>query len=238
MKINEIKPLARPAKHRAIAANHGILMNSDMVRAMAFMETVKTDCAQYLKEIDYSLYDHMLYRGVVDTTKKYIAKTVRLENRKPKDINLSLHNQINEYFIKNYGAPFRNSIHVTADEPQAYEYAAGGYNTGSVYIIFPVGQFEYLWSPKISDMLDAAMGHDLQRYGSNVSDEDRDLKKLEKYWERFKDGALSTYQTTDLVAAIKSGNEVMIRCKEYYGFKESTATTDKHWAAYEELIKS
>jgi len=237
MKINEIKPLARDSKHRAIAANHGLLMNSDMVRAMAFMETVKSDCAPYLQEIDYALYNRMLYRGVIGTTKTYIAKTVRLEDREPKDINLDLHNQINEYFNENYGAPFRNSIHVTADEPQAWEYAYGGSDSGSVYIIFPVGKFDFLWSPKISDMLDAAMGHDLQRYG-NVSNALRDQEKLKKYWERFKNEALATYQTTDLKSAIKSGNEVMIRCQEYYGLRETDSTTDKHWAAYEELIKS
>lgn len=237
MKINEIKPLARPDKHRAIAANHDLLMNSDLVRAMAFMETVKSDCAPYLKEINYALSDHMLYRGVVDTTRKYIAKTVRLEDRKPKDIELELHNRINEYFNEKFGAPFRNSIHVTSHEPQAYEYASGGDESGSVYIIFPVGNFDFLWSPKISDMLDAAMGHDLQRYG-NYGNTERDVTKLKKYWERFKNEALATYQTTDLIAAINSEHEVMIRCKEYYGIKESTAITDKHWAAYEEIVRS
>ncbi len=237
MKINEIKPLARPAKHRAIAANHGLLMNSDMVRAMAFMDTVRTDCQPYLQAIDYALYDHMLYRGVINTTRQYIAKTVRLEDRQPKDIELELHNRINEYFNEKFGAPFRNSMHVTADEPQAFEYAEGGYNTGAVYTIFPVGKFDFLWSPKISDMLDAAMGHDLQRYG-NFGNTERDVTKLEKYWERFKNEALATYQTTDLIGAIKSGNEVMIRCKEYYGFKETAAITKDHWSAYEELVRS
>ena len=208
-----------------------------MVRGMAFMETVKSDCQPYLQAIDYALYDRMLYRGVIGTTKEYIAKTVRLEDRAPKDINLDLHNMINEYFNEYYGAPFRNSIHVTADEPQAWEYAYGGYKSGSVYTIFPVGNYDFLWSPKISDMLDAAMGHDLQRYG-NVSNVERDQEKLKKYWERFRAGALATYQTTDLIGAIKSGNEVMIRCKEYYGLRDSNATTDKHWAAYEELVRS
>jgi len=217
MKINEIEPPKVSDKYKQIASNHGLLMDPELARTMAFMETVKLDSQPYLKEIDYNLRGNQLYRGVINTTKPFIAKTVRLKNRNPKDTSLDLHNKINGYFQEIYGAPFRNSIHVTSDLDQASEYASNTIKTGNVYIIFPVGQFDFLWSPAVSDMLDSTMSEP---------------------WPELVDKTLSTYQTTDLIAAIRSGHEIMIRSKEYYGLKYSGDITYKHWEAFEELVRT
>lgn len=213
MKINEIEP-NYPDHHGLIASKHGLLMEPHVIKLMAFAQTVKDDCQPYLKEVDYSpAIKYALLRGI-NTTKTYIAKRVRLENRIPKDISTDTHNRINKYFQEHYGAQFRNSMLVTSNLSQAEEYAYGGLNIGSVYVIFPVGQFEYLWSPTVTDMLDIVMATD---------DFEADLE---------------TYQTTDLKAGIRSGHEIMIRCKEYYGFKWSDKFIYKHWRAFEELLRS
>ena len=229
MKINEIKDDVAD-NHRAIAANHGMLMSSYMKTFMAFAETVKTDCQPYLKEVDYSpIRKYALYRGVIHTKKTYIAKTVRLQNRKPKDTEQKLHDKINKYFKKNYGVPFRNGIFATSSLDQTEEYAHGGLHEGEVYIIFPVGEFKYLWSPHISDMLDAIYEHDVI---SNAAPGHK------SGWKAFKNEALSTYQTTNLTRGIKSGNEIMIYCKEYYGIKYEDILNQKFWGAFEELLRS
>jgi len=223
MKINEV---ATPDIHRSIAANHGLLLSPDVKKFLAFCETVKSDCAPYIKEISGDVSGTQLHRGVIGTKKPYIAKRVRLEDRKPKDTSPEVHDAINQYFTKKFGAPFRNAIFATSDVDQAGEYAFGGYRTGEIYTIFPVGKFKYIWSPQIPDLLDSIYEYDLP--GTTAGGE----------WKRFADERLSTYQSTDLKSAINSSHEVMIRCEEYYGIKYTDEIDYKYWQAFEELVKS
>lgn len=229
MRFNEIAaPPKASDKHISIAKNNDLKMTLGLARTFAFMETVKTDCIPYLKEINYEIKEYQLLRGVIGQPKNYIAKTVRLENRKPKDTSQELHDKINEYFEEKFGSPFRNAIHVTGDFSQAFEYAHGGYKSGEVYVIFPVGEFKYLWSQEVADMLDVIFEHGLQ--GSSAFWDDGEF-------EIFAENVLSDYKTTDLTMAIKLGNEIMMRSTEYYGLKDTdTVITHAHWPAFAEIL--
>ena len=50
-----------------------------------------------------------------------------------------------DWFIENFGAPYRNSVHVTGNIYQTEDY-------GSPFAIFPIGDFTFVWSPTVSDI--------------------------------------------------------------------------------------
>ena len=206
MKLNEIEipaltPYYRvspmPAFYQKLADMSGNTMDEDFIFAMKIVEKIKRDCQPYLKEMGqkdmFSAYDRgrALYRGL-DSYKGFLKKRVRLGSRRPTDMNIDDHNMINKYFKKKYGAPFRNALFLTGNRRNA-----AGYNTGSgaaYYLIFPIGEFKFIWSSRITDLFSAIVGVE----GDKV-------KSL-----------LNRYQRTDLKAAKDSGNEIMLRCKSYY----------------------
>jgi hypothetical protein len=220
-----------PKHHRLILSKYGLLLVPENVEFMAFVETVKSDCAPYIKAIDYQVDNFQLLRGVKKTEKPYIAKRVRLDDRKPADVPKVIHDRINKFFVDKFGEPFRNAMFATSDYDQASEYAFGGMETGETYVVFPVGDFDFIWSKRVSDLLDEVFQHNL-----STADMSRiDKKTLNKYFAKFSKHILASYIDKDLKAAIKSNNEVMIRCKEYYGIK--WPSTVNHWNAFKDLLK-
>lgn len=179
---------------------------------------VKKDCQFYLSQIDPGKDN--LYRGVKDKTTadgrgstiKFVKKEVRLDGRNPKDTDAKAHEHINNYFVKHYGAPFRNGLFATGREHEAMKY-------GTVYHIFPIGEFGFLWSSTVKDLwvqsrpLRIALG-DASR-GDNP-EHWRDAR-VQKELKEFEDQILGSYQTDNLSAAIQSNTEVMMRPASYYG---------------------
>jgi len=159
---------------------------------------IKRDCQPFLDAIKHKpLIKFPLYRGINKAMGEYFIKSnVRLDNRKPMDISPEMHNKINEYFIKEYGDPFRNAIFCTGNQHNAQQY-------GDPYYIFPIGDFKFIWSFKIHDLYPQ-------------------LKREINNQEVFSDKELinfldfANYQPDRLTAAADSGHEIMIRCKEYY----------------------
>lgn len=161
-----------------------------------FINKVKSDCQPFLEQIHYNIKQLGLWRGIpqrfggrmkADT---FIHKQVRLEDRAPRDSENKQHKLWNNWFKKNLGEPFRNAMFATGDEHETSPY-------GSAYMIFPVGNFTFAWSPHVTDL-------SLNQITTNAKSTHERLSAAE-------------YQTDNLQAAIFSGHEIMIRCKEYYG---------------------
>ena len=173
--------------------------------------TIRQNCQPYLKQNPSAIIRHTLYRGVKMRGPKFadiIRKEVRLKNRKPSDMPLFLHKFINGYFKKEYGSSFRSSMFAGGSLMSAQDY-------GPAYVIFPIDNFKYLWSPKFEDLYSIT-----SEYGFD------DLSPFEEHkgpvftkeiTDSLIDEVLSTYQTSNLTQAIDSGHEIMIRCKAYYG---------------------
>jgi len=176
-----------------------------------YIELIKRDCQPYLQQAKpFDSYTQLL-RGMGGRNDNFLKKQIRLENRKPKDIPQELHNRINQYFEQHYGASFRNALFTSSDYIQAENY-------GNVYYIFPIGDFKFLWSPDIEDLF---MMYDEYRPwfrpGSDVPQEEQDRRTQEAMDEFFKKDILGgKWYNSNLSAGIDSGNEVMIRAKEYY----------------------
>lgn len=165
---------------------------------------IRRDCQYFLSRVDHPF---SLYRGMHGQNSKFLKKQVRLDDRRPQEMNQNLHTVINNYFTEEFGEPFRNAIFVTGD-------ADGANYFGSNYFIFPIGKFTFLWSARIDD-LNFHM-HDLldQLYKDHAitirPTKEQQAEGLIKQLRQVE------YQDDDFQEAIKSGSEIMIRCKEYY----------------------
>jgi len=151
------------------------------------------NCKPFLKEINYDIFNYSLFRGL-NSEENFIQSRVRLSDRKPRDTDINVHNAINKYFVEKFGEPFRNALFATGDVSVAVEY-------GDVYFIFPVGDFTFCWSTEIEDLLP-------------ISEELED--DIEEILNTLKNG---NYSNTNLLKAINSDNEIMIRSQSVYCIK-------------------
>lgn len=126
-------------------------------QAQKLADYLKDNCSPWLQQTNNG--DLVVYRGFNDDSriKKAPAfiKAVR-QNRKPRDSYLSDHNYFNEV-IRRCGkkANRSNSVFVSGSMQEAEHY-------GFVYIVIPIGDFNYTWSTKFSDWTTAA--RDLKSY--------------------------------------------------------------------------
>lgn len=106
------------------------------------IETIKTDCKPWLQETNDGALK--VYRGVPKTLDIVTKRRVR-RRRRPRDSAPEWHKLFNG-LIKEKGlvANRTNSIFVSGEPEQVYEY-------GEVFVILPVGNFNYTWHKEIDD---------------------------------------------------------------------------------------
>jgi len=167
---------------------------------------IQRDCQPYIRANPAE----PLFRGTKNAP-DFFLHTVR-KDRKPKDTAPHIHEEIDYWFREKFGYPYRSAgLMTTGSDGQAREY-------GEEYAVFPVGKFKFCWSPNIGDMtgdfewsVATAYKKKTGKHGAfGKVPEDFELD----YVEEFMDDA--GYKETDLNAAIKSNNEVMIACNQAY----------------------
>ena len=178
------------------------LSDDQAVILLGVVEQIKLHCQPFLNEVEDPF---SLLRGLHATNEWAVNRPVRLENRKPMSSPQKLHDEINFIMRKKFGAEFRNSLFCTGAESMAHVY-------GMPFAIFPVGDYEYLWSPKYRDLYTAydifRVNHDKRHF----------VQQLD--WDAFQDDKLN--------AAIHKGGEIMVRCKNYYGLNMNHIHIDKN----------
>ena len=168
---------------------------------------VKKDCKTYLREAD----DCLMYRGF-NSEKFFEPMTIiqHFPNRKPINTTTLAHNMLDDYSLEKFGWKIRSdTLFVSGDYYRARDYS---YDSNNVYVVFPIDEFEFVWSPKVDDFY--AGGEDMpdpQVHNINTYVPTDEYRK-EVY--EFFDGL--NYQADDLSAAIKSKNEIMLNAKKYY----------------------
>ena len=145
-------------------------------------------------------------RTLNPSTEAYKAYT--RPNRRPLDTPLDIHEFIDGWFKKEFGWKARSN-NVLFIEGRArrqivrmMKTASGAIST----IVFPIGNIEFLWSPKIQDLT-----QDLDLENMAYYNKEEWKEKLEK------DLINADYENTNMRNALISGNEIMIHCKSYYG---------------------
>jgi hypothetical protein len=239
-----------------VVKRHGMPMNTPMIEMLQMAVKVGNECQFFISQ---TAPYRPLYRGISSSNfgEPMITKRVRLDDREPTDTTEELHALANEYFVEQYGAPFRNSMFVTGDDSWAGAY-------GRIYSVYPIGDFEYLWSPKTKDLWQAsrtirhantkfrlAVGRYESRkeggfpeQGMGEKESSAAVAEMKTYFEKataaFEENVLSGYQKDNLDDGIISKHEIMIRTKTYhaisfnelaqeqYGIQEKTNPTTEH----------
>jgi len=186
---------------------------------------------------------NFLYRGITNHRSLFDKLTVNT-NRVPMGSSWELHNLFDNEFYKKFGWKARsNSIFCTGLEDIAMTYGMG-------YIVFPIGNFKYLWSMEAKDLYIYCLQNFIIDHkhlegqafttvakkfnGSKViqSETEIELERLVKEKQKKIDKVMKSYKTTGLNEAIDSGSEIMINCKEYYALHHSVLIEQE-----EELIQ-
>ena len=183
--------------------NEAIIWNDiDINKWIGILED---ECQPYLKEC--RKVDDFLYRGSPKSNSEGIFKLKPRMDRRPMDTPRELHNYLDKLFKKKFGWEVRSEgVFVTGDDYQADNY-------GIVYLFFPIGQFKYVWSPKISDMLHYLDGKNFveQTFGWELTADIENSKILQDM--------VNTYTDKGLSKAIANEGEISVKCKEYYLFE-------------------
>jgi hypothetical protein len=184
------------------------------VTEMPFVTAIKKDCQPYLQSVIDPL---MLFRGMT-YGQGFIRKKVRKDDRTPKAASMSRHNLVNDYFIDRFGIPFRNGIFCIPNLN-----VASGF--GEVYVIFPIGKYEALWSPKVADLnyfFDDDEFDDLRAaLDSMDTGSDEYMHTVGELWDVM-DSQKWIRNRLDDAWAFK--NEIMIWCDHYYALPLSYIT--------------
>ena len=162
------------------------------------------DCKKFLKDSK----GLPLYRGMAGTIGMIAKKSIRTD-RVGGFIFL---NPVDELMKQSgFKAHRKNSALCTGNKNVAVGY-------GAVYQIFPIGDYNFSWSSVVHDYFydirensDSGETIKYQFVYRKMNDEDRQ-KWIEGWWERRK----SSYKTSNMDQAIKSGNEILLAGKEYY----------------------
>jgi len=189
--------------------------------ARRIADTLKRDCQPFLNAIDGQVSQYPLLRGVSKLPAHYRVLTkhrVRLQNRTPRDSSAYMHDLANEIFTKRFGEPFRNSLFVGGYE------VAERYANEALVAIFPIGQFRFVWSPKIDDFFSYFEDSPYDAY-SNYAHQtgiSKHIADTEELFDVVKDKDVLEYFIPlyyidhSLKDAISSGSEIMLRCPTYY----------------------
>lgn len=190
------------------------------------IKMIKRDCDQYLKEIKDPMKVRA-YRGIqVYRPQPLVIKKYVRTNRHPVDTPNNISKLMDNWFNKKFGIKFRSeALFVTGNVIAAKHF-------GYVYIVFPIGNYDYSWSPVYSDLTDDfanALSKKIKQYPEEYKYlNDRFINIKKNHLEEFMEDGKYIFNE-DLVKGLKR-SEVMIKSKSYYAI--STLWTD----VYSEIL--
>ena len=191
----DVDPLAAPERDPSLSLG-------EWARSLApVIKKIREECQPYLKAINYDVMEYRLYRGMRGTDAPYATGRVRLDDRKPMATATDIHSAVNNYFTEEFAEPFRNALFTSAKANFAADY-------GNLFLVFPTGDFTFVWSPEVEDLynyehvLDEALEGDRENPGAGYFEYEMDSYE---------------YRDSGLALAIESGMEIMIRTPIYYG---------------------
>jgi len=178
-------------------------------RMIEFCMDVRRDCQPYLQANPDPIFGDPLFRGI-RTEKEFVDEPTKIKTgRDPVNSPAIIHQEANVYFIDKFKQPFRNALFCTGNDIEATGY-------GAEFIIFPKGDFQFIWSPVISDFFTAYEDFG-EAYKKTPNYSASDLQH--DFVEAIIIGK-GKYTSKNLLAAIRSGHEIMISCDSYHGFND------------------
>ena len=172
-------------------------------------ELIDKNCKSVLKE----LKGHILYRGI----KKFKGPCYKIQtraDRNPTDTPKAVQKMFDDICQDLYGwMPRSTGVFCTGDRNQAGAY-------GSIYTIWPIGNFKFIWSEEIRDFYTTlkieAREFRLKHKILHSDDIYSEIYKNEEFQLRIAKVIKESYTNINLYKATLSAHEIMISCKEYY----------------------
>ena len=160
-------------------------------------EILQRDCKPYLREIG----PKRLYRGFKSNIKSIVKLNPRTD-RLPSGFKIDYHNILDDLFHKVYKwNVIDTGVFVTSSPHTAKVY-------GKTYVFFPIGNYNYLWSPNVLDS-STKIETMIEKESSKAPFMDPEfIIKVKQI--------ILSYKNKDLHSAIRSKNEIIFSCKEYY----------------------
>jgi len=216
--------------YKKLAKTYIIPWNETTLVNFEFIKKIKQDCQPYLQEVGSKVFEGGgLWRGMQDGHKPRQLKTARLQDRKPRDSSQQIHDGMNEYFDSRFGHPFRNGVFVTGEGGEYGEY-------GFPFQIFPIGNFDYLWSTDVPDLMGTVDAYEWRPEKYRYSAEDLQ-ERHQQMINTFIKSELTGYETKHLAAAAFSGNEIMLWCEQYYALSRTVARNENFIMAAQNIIR-
>jgi hypothetical protein len=160
---------------------------------------IKKDCSKFIKDIKGSkgtLNRIDSYLGGNDRKNAVIKKKTR-NNRRIMDTSKEISIEIDNLFKKKFGWKARTENVVFC---WGIPFSSPEINSG--FLIFPAGNYKYLWSPEVNDL------YNIFHYALDFPKENQ----LDKFKELF----LNSYTNKNIKKAVVSFNEIMVGCNYYY----------------------
>jgi len=141
-----------------------------------------------------------------DKSVPYVIKKVNKERvpRRGAGLNAIEHKVVDDFLHDKLGIRGRSQAMFCIGQSEKGTQKASQF--GTPYIVFPIGDFKYVWSPEVFDIFGQL------HYKSEDPEEQK--KEIETWLKGKK------YRTTGLDQAVKSANEIMIDCETYYVFSK------------------
>ena len=173
----------------------------------------------------------LLYRGIKNQDDSIFISTVR-KNRNPKDTSDDFHQLFDNSFFKIFGwKPRSEGLFATGKMSDTKMY-------GLTFVIFPIGDFDFIYSEEISDLFVALEN---MAINNNFIEElnIKNKKELSRKWKSYGAILLSNkyklikeypeimdafikqnYTDKDFVKGIMSRHEIMINCDRYVAIEK------------------
>lgn len=174
---------------------------------LEFYENIKKDCKKYLSDIKNSKYVFVRYETHGRTAYK---KKVR-KDRRPKDTPKMVHEMMDKSLKEKFGWNVRSE--------GLFVYGLSD-NTHGGYLVFPVGDYKFVWSSKFADITNS-LAKEIKsgpiRFKTNF-DELEHMDILTTFWN---EKCLDTYKDKNLKSAMISQNEISVKCDYAYLIKDT-----------------
>lgn len=171
-------------------------------------EQIVRDCKPAIDAAG-GVIEYHVYRGI-KSSEPFMKKDVR-KNRRPLDTPEFVHDIMDQWFYDNYGIRFRSNSMFVWGRPTKVD----AKHYGNTYMVFPIGQFNFIWSQRIQDIGVDIVDHYIEAQHELESEgRTTDQWTLKRILEDFLDKADFSNQNFD--QAVKKGNEILINTDKYY----------------------
>lgn len=189
----------------------GQILNKEIAK------TIVDDCLPYITAIQHDIDNFRLYRGLqlesfrrrAENVADDVYRATVRKNRVPLNTPDYLHTFIDDWANENLGSRFRSSAIFCAAKRITV------INFGKPYVIMPIGEFKYAWSPLIEDLYSDV--EEINNAATTQSEKEMTKAAVKKVLDN------AQYRTDGITKMISEypAHEIMIDCDEYYAFEEN-----------------